>query len=473
MLSLFPTKKSDPALAPYSDGLVFGFFNALTWQIATGTPMVLFAERLGASSFEVGLAYSFVFLLTPVQIAATALLPRYGFKLVSLGGWRARSFFLALPVFLGVLAPDPVKPWMLGLFIASVFFFCFFRSIGAAAMTTWFIGLLPGSLRGRYFASDQYYSNIAGVATLLTSAGLFAVLPVYTALLCQYLLALVGSTLSYYALRRLPDIEKPTSFSLVSVLRDTPRHLFAPSDFRRYVWIAVWYAVVTTSIPPFAAYFLMVNRDLSPGTIMLFEVLRYGGVVLGAWLIRRRIDDTGAKPFFLLSLLITSCVAACWWGYLRYGLGGMSALSLMYFGLGLGAVFWTVANLHYLPRITAAPERALFVSIHGAVTSFLGGLSPILLGFLLKQSDAHGTPAVNAHLFQWFFVSVIGSGCIMALLVTRIHEDKNLRSEPLMFGNSVFRPFRAITYLVNALSIQNLLKSGESGRKEEKDPGAR
>ena len=91
MPSLVPTTKSDPELAPYRAGLLFGFFNALTWQIGIGTPMVLFAERLGASSFQVGLAYSFVFLLTPVQVAATTLLPRFGFKRVTLGGWGVRS----------------------------------------------------------------------------------------------------------------------------------------------------------------------------------------------------------------------------------------------------------------------------------------------------------------------------------------------------------------------------------------------
>ena len=51
---------------------------------------VRFAEQLGATPFQVGLAYSFVFVLTPVQILSTALVPRYGFKAVMLGGWRTR-----------------------------------------------------------------------------------------------------------------------------------------------------------------------------------------------------------------------------------------------------------------------------------------------------------------------------------------------------------------------------------------------
>jgi hypothetical protein len=79
--------------------------------------MVLFAERLGASSFQVGLAYSFVFLLTPVQVAATALLPHFGFKRVTLGGWGIRSFFLVLPVWLAVLAPETGQPWMVCVFL--------------------------------------------------------------------------------------------------------------------------------------------------------------------------------------------------------------------------------------------------------------------------------------------------------------------------------------------------------------------
>ena len=39
--TLFPTAKTDPELAPFRAGIVFAFFNALSWQIGIGTPMVL------------------------------------------------------------------------------------------------------------------------------------------------------------------------------------------------------------------------------------------------------------------------------------------------------------------------------------------------------------------------------------------------------------------------------------------------
>jgi len=443
---LFPTAKSDPELVPYRPGIVFAFFNALSWQIGIGTPMVLFAEQLGAGPFEVGLAYSFVFVLTPVQILSTALLPRYGYKAVMLGGWGTRSVFLAVPAVLALLALGGERPWMVHALVWSVFFFCLCRSIGAASGISWFYAILPASIRGRYFASDQFAAAVASIGTLLACAGLFALLPVYWALLAQYLIALAGSTVSYFALRRMPDGERPVSISLRTVLRDTPRHLLRPSIFRTYAWLAVAAAVFATPIPPFAAYFLKVGAGMTTAQIMVFEVARYSGVMVAAWLVRRRIDETGARPFFLLALGIYAAVSVHWWFFLRDGFGGDVGVWVSYFFIGLGAATWAMANLSYLPKTVTAEDRTLAVAIHGAVTALLGGVSPVVWGLLLKGGEGRG---VDAAMFQWFFVSVIVGAAVLSSLVARLPEDKAHPAEPIVIGNAILRPFRAMTYLAS------------------------
>jgi hypothetical protein len=448
MRTLFPTAKSDPELAPFRSGIVFAFFNALSWQIGIGTPMVLFAEQLGATPFQVGLAYSFVFVLTPVQILSTALLPRYGFKAVMLGGWRTRSLFLGVPALLAALALRGEQPWMVPALVWSVFFFCFFRSIGAASGISWFYAILPEGVRGRYFASDQLASAVASVGTLLTCALLFALLPIYWALLAQYLIALAGSTISYFSLKRLPDAERPMSISLGTVLRDTPRLLFTRSNFSRYVWLVVACAVIATPIPPFAAYFLKVGAKLSTAQIMVFEVFRYSGVMAAAWVIRRRIDVTGARPFFLLALGLYAVVGVYWWWYLQNGLGGIGGIMAAYFLLGLGAATWAIANLNYLPKIVSSADRTLAVAIHGAVTAFVGGLSPVLWGMLLKSDDG-AARSLDTDMFQWFFVSVVVGGIVLSSLAARLPEEKGQSVDPILIGNAILRPFRAMTYLAN------------------------
>ena len=455
--SLFPTAKTDPELAPFRPGLVFAFFNAMAWQIGIGTPMVLFAEQLGATPFEVAVAYSFVFVLTPLQIVSTALLPRYGFKALMLGGWRTRSFFLGVPALLAVLMIAGAKEqrWMIQALVWSVFFFCVFRSIGAASGNSWFYAILPERVRGRYFASDQFVSAVAGVATLLASAAFFAFLPVYAALLAQYVIALAGSTVSYFSLKRLPDAERPTSINLRTVLRDTPRHLFVASAFRNYVWLAVGCAVIATPIPPFAAYYLKVGPQLSTAQIMLAEVLRYSGVIVAAWVIRRRIDAVGAKPFLAVAMAIYAAVGAYWWVFLENGFGGIGGIFAVYFMLGLGTATWAIANLNYLPRLTGDAERTLLVSIHGAVTAFVGGLSPTVWGFFLKQGEGPAR-SIDTDVFQWFFLSVVGGAGVLLLFFRRLPENKDQKVEPLFIGDAILRPLRAATALVNLIDPRAL-----------------
>jgi MFS family permease len=457
MPTLFPTAKSDPELYPFRPGLTFAFFNALAWQIGIGTPMVLFAEQLGATPFQVALAYSFVFVLTPLQIVSTALLPRYGFRALMLGGWRTRSFFLGVPALLAILMMlgQREQPWMVQALVWSVFLFCVFRSIGAASGNSWFYAILPERARGRYFATDQFVSAIAGVATLLASAALFAFLPVYPALLAQYFIALAGSTISYYSLKRLPDAERPTSISLRTVLRDTPRHLFAPSAFRNYVWLAVACAAISTPIPPFAAYYLKVGPQLSTAQIMMAEVVRYTGVIVAAWWIRPRIDATGARPFFLVAMALYGCVGVYWWFFLENGFGGLAGVLGVYFVLGLGAATWAIANLNYLPRIVGAEDRTLAVSIHGAVTAFLGGLSPTIWGLFLKTGE-EGSRAIDPVVFQYFFLSVVVVGSLLVPFFWRLPEQKDAPVEPLIIGDAVLRPLRAATALVNLIDPRSL-----------------
>ncbi len=453
---IFPTKKSDPELAPVRSGLVFGFFNALTWQVGLGTPLVLFAQQLGATPLQVGLATSFVLLLTPIQILSTALLPRYGFKTVMLGGWGTRSLFLVVPIVLAALVPYwGVLGWMAHALVWSVFFFCLCRSVGAAAFNPWIYAIVPERARGRYFANDQFVSSIASVATLLVCAGLFALLPVFNALLVQYAIALTGSTLSFFALKKLPDGPRPVAISVASVVKSTPRHIFAPGLFRTYLWIVVGYCVISTPIPAFVAYYLKAVPKFSLWEIIGFEVVRYFGVFLSAGVIRGRIDRVGAKPFLLISLALYVAVGIFWWLFLRSGFGGTPGVVVAYFLLGMGVAGWTIANLGYLPKIVPDGERPLMVSIHGAVTSCLGGCAPIVWGWFLKTpaDENGGGGEIDVAVFGWFFVSVVVSALVLSWLVKRLPENTEEKVEPLSIGSAVLRPFRAMSYLVSLIEV--------------------
>ncbi|HEX9781393.1 MAG TPA: MFS transporter [Opitutaceae bacterium] len=441
--------RGDPeelSLRPFRPGLMFGFFNAMTWQVALGTPMVLFAERLGASAFAVGLAYSFVFVLTPVQVLATALLPKYGYKRMMLSGWGLRSLFLLPPVALAWMAPATGATWMVVAFIGSVFFFTFFRSIGSCAYLPWLNALLPGRIRGKYFASEQTTAGVGGVGTLLLSALSFKVLPLYVAFFLQYLFAFLGSWLSAVALSRLRDAEKPSALSLGDVLRATPRMIFAPSTFRRFLFIGIWAGTAVSAIPPFCAYYLRVGPQLSAAQIVLFTTVQYAGVISGAFSLRNRVDHFGARPFFIISLAAYAGIGIFWVFLLRGAFAGLGPIYVMYFLLGVAASSWFSASMKFLPQVVEPGQKALAYSIHGAVTSLVSGLAPVGWGLFIKgHSEAS---SIDPVAFQAFFITAIVSALGISLLVARLPEE--IEKTPGWFpGGFSLRPFRAFTFFAS------------------------
>jgi MFS family permease len=461
---LFRRSKTTDPLAPFRPALGFSAFNALTWQVALGTPMVLFAERLGASAFEVGLAYSFVFLVTPIQVLATALLPRYGYRRVMLGGWFLRSLFLVPPLIIAAMAPSRGSGWMIALFIVSVFLFSFMRAIGGCAYLPWLYAILPANQRGKHFAGEQLYASVAGVLTLLSCAALFRWLPIYTALFWQYLIAVAGAALSYWTLSQLHDAERPAPVSLGSTLRDAPKYLLRPSRLRLFLGITVMFGVATAGIPPFAAYYLRAEAGLSPANILLFTTLQYIGVIGGATSLRNLIDRAGPKLFFRLALLLYALVASFWLLFLQGHPALAYGLPLVYLCMGLAASFWFSANLSYLPAITFERGRALAVSVHGAITALAAGLSPVVWGLFLKQPGE--ATAVNASAFQVFFAVALAVALLLLLPVARLRMP-GAGLGAIQVGSMALRPFRALTYLTTFIEPR---RNGSAEQDPEEPP---
>ena len=444
-----PTQKNDPGLYPYRRGLYFAFFNALNWQVATATPTVLFMAYLGADSFQTGLVYSWPLLLTPVQVLATVLLPRLGFKRLTMAGWGARSWFLLVPLAIALLSRQGLARWMIPAMVAAMFLYSLSRSVGAAAITTWLQGLVPESVRGRYWSTDQIMSGTASVGTLVLCAVCFTWLPLSWAFSLLYAFSITGAWQALRCLRALPDIERPTVMSLTTIRDETPRHLFGPGPFRPYLWLAVFYFVVMTPLVPFGAYYLQTVAGFAPASIMGYTVLQYAGTIGGSWFMRSRIDRTGTKPFLRLSFALISLAAAGWLAGLRWTPVLPWLLPALYLMLGAGTGMFTAANVSYLAKILPVQERALPVSLHGALCYFIGGLAPVAWGLLLKGGGA--VPSLNLVAFQWFFVVTLAGAVTLVLLVNRL-EERAGHVDPLLEGGWLFRPIRAVTYLINLAS---------------------
>ena len=445
---IFPSKTHHPELYPYRGGIYFSFFNALNWQVAIGTPTVLFMQQLGANSFQVGLVFAWTFLLTPAQVLSTTLLSRYGYKKLTMAGWGARSVCLLVPIGLSLLAPPSPVSWMINAMVVTTFVYCLLRAVGTSALTTWFYQLVPADLRGRYWATDQLTTGVAVGVSLLVYAIFFTFLPTYTAFILLYLIAVLGALFAYQQLKKLPDAEKPKPISLEKVMTETPRLMMQPSFFRSYLWISVTFFAGITPLSPFAVYYLKASAGVSTAQVILLTMLTYVGLIAANIAMRKHIDQIGAKPFFKAAFLSYALISAAWISFLATGGKAYWTLPLLFFLQGAGSGFWNSANLSYLVKILPEQDRALPVSIHGAVMTFIGGCTPVLWGLFLKvPGDA---PSINVEVFTGYYVSLLVLCIALVFFVRRLPETAGPVG-PIFQGSWVLRPFRAVATLVNLI----------------------
>jgi hypothetical protein len=406
-----PAPAAPDPLRPFRAGIWFGGFNGVTWMIGLGTPMVLMAEQLGADAFRVGLAAAFVFLLLPVQVLATSTLARLGYRRQMVFGWGVRALFLLVPLALALQAPSPPAPWMADALVASVFGFCFFRAFGVAAHVPWLAAILPIEVRGRFFATEGVVTSAVGVGTLLLCSALFARLPGYDAFAIVYVLALAGSALAIASLLRLPDAAPPAPIPVRSLYRELRRLWREPGPYRTFLRLSLLGALVTSSIGPFATYYLRAEAELPASSVLTFTAAQFAGQLAGGWSIRLTLDGAPLRRFFRLAALGFAGFDAFWLAYVAGASALQAWLPAAYFAFGAASGVHNAAHSTYLPDLTSVERRPVALAVFTAVFGMLAGLAPMAWGLALREGGA--APGVHEGRFAFFFALGIASQVLL------------------------------------------------------------
>jgi len=186
---------------------LFSTFNALSYQIVLGSPMVLYAKTLGASATVLGIIIGMMPLLVIFQIPAASYIPRFGFKRFVFAGWGMRVMFIFAMALVPLTGAFLDAKNRLGLMLMLLFCFNLSRGISSCAWLPWITALVPAALRGRYLSRDQAVQNLASFFAFLVAAGClageshalqFSVLFAYSA---------ITGAISLSFLKRIPDAE--------------------------------------------------------------------------------------------------------------------------------------------------------------------------------------------------------------------------------------------------------------------------
>jgi len=454
-----PSRPDAPGVPNLQPAYWFSAFNALSFQVVLGGPMVLYAKTLGASATVLGVVAGMMPLLTISQIPAAAFVDRIGYRRFVIGGWSTRILFIFLmalvPLAGTVMSPVARLAALLGL----LFCFNLSRGISSCAWLPWITGLVPIESRGRYLAGDQACSNSASFVCFLTVAALlgagswFPAPPQEWQFSIAFLFSALMGTLSLTFLKRMPDTPVPADSA--SGKGPVPwLALASHPPFRRLLELDAVWSLAYGGLTTFIVAFLKSGSNLGDGRILALMSVQFLGGLGALWFGGRRLDLHGSKPAFGFIMLAGSMVGLGWFLFAsRIVTPHPGTVLLLILPLGLLNALFSAANNRLAMAIVPRQGRNHFFALFSVVWQVTLGLSPILWGlFIDLVGDSGGRwLGMDWNRYSLFFALVMFAFGAAFLQSRRLEEPKAAGVETLLRELFVQEPQRAFSRLLGRL----------------------
>ncbi|HXM04447.1 MAG TPA: MFS transporter [Chthoniobacterales bacterium] len=360
----------------------FSLYNQLNFQITLGTPLVLYAKSLGASSTTIGIVAALAPLLTVLQLPTAYFIPRVGYKRFVLLGWFSRTltvFSLALlPLLTAFDNATKVSLMLMALFIFNVL-----RGISTGAWLPWLTSLIPEERRGNFLRKDQTYVQIGGLLAMVLSTVVLwnNAKPWHFALL--FFLSACAATLSLFFIRLVPEVEVGEQVRTSSQPVPWGAMLKYP-PFTRLLIFTVVYNWVIGGLAAFVVGFLQHIGGFSDGMILGCNMFAFVGAAISVQLVSGLMNRTGTKPILRIALVCYFWAVICWLLISSELLTTTPVMVvLIYLILGVAGGLFGIANTRIAMDTMPLMGRNHFFALFTVFTSISLGLAPICWGIFL------------------------------------------------------------------------------------------
>ena len=358
---------------------IYEWFNASSWVVVLGSPMLLYFQRLHASATVLALAASLAPLMSTLQIPAAPYVEKIGYRRIVVNGWTARSLFI-----LGMTAvaflPDSVdRTTRIVVMLFLMLGYNVLRGFSLCGIMPWFTHIVPESRRGEFLAKDQMSSSIAVVVSLTIFSWVLGGTERWYSLGVVYLLSSISAFISVRFLRRVPDVAVEKIVENPNPLPWKAMFLYPP--FQRFIRYNVVINVAQGASGVFWVRFFRTTLHISDSYILLVGSLTTAVLALALYLVSQIIDRTGSRPALTLSGVIFVCHFTIW-GCVAAGFIPATRELVIFQCVvsGLGSALWNLANLRAVIGIVPVLGRAHFLALYSVAANLTLALVPLLWG---------------------------------------------------------------------------------------------
>ena len=436
---------------------IYEGLNAVSYQICLGSPLILFANQLGASAVVLGILAGLSPLTSIVQLAVAPHAEKIGYRKLMVNGWTARVSILILLVILPLVAHQIGETVAIWVMLVVMFTFTLSRGIAVCSWMPWISAIVPRSLRGFFLSWDRLFVN-GGTLIALGISGVILLQHTMLGYSAVFLISFLGGMASLFFLRRIPEpaVSATPTDTETAAEKMNWRAILADGAFTRLVFFSCMVQLVVAASNTFTVVFVRDQVGLGDGPILW---LTAGAALLSmfaAQVLRLKADEMGSKPLLVFALV--------WWGvyfllWFLLSVNGMSqpvlTVCLLMLANGFFAAVYDLALTRLLMNVAGdRPASAQYFALHSVVTSVITGVAPIAWGLLLdalEGASAHFSGFIltqYSYLFglQWLLLLLVG------VSLAWLREQNALPFRQVVYDTFIARPVKRIAGHIPAIS---------------------
>jgi len=421
----------------------FQSFNALSYWIILGPPIVLLTLWLGGDSRAVGIVSSIMPFLTILQIPSTRYIARLGYRRAMLTGWTSRTMIILglvfLPFFKGIWSPERL---MLVL-VFFIFSWSFLRGMANASWLPWLKELIPSGQRGRYFAWENIFIQVMSLIILFLSGLILGNKPTALRFSIIYFISFASGVVSLLFLGRIPSVEisgcDESRTSIFTSLKNAVRDI----SYRRFLLFIFIFTLSNAGFDSFTVLFLKRETALADRMILWLGAASSASMIGSLVFAGGLIDRWGSRPIMKICLIQTIVYLTVWVLLSERALNPVILLMVflfIFYGMVKATIWIATWRLTFIsvPHTNSLMALAIFNTGMG----ILGGISPLVWGYLLNK-----IPHVWLSPFGYYFLSLILLTLAAFMALSRVREAKAEQTRDVAIALLTL-PVRSIVQLI-------------------------
>ncbi|HEX6386813.1 MAG TPA: MFS transporter [Anaerolineae bacterium] len=433
------------SIAAYATNSVFVQFTFF------GSAFVLLVSQLGLSKSQIGALLSFFPYAGLIALFIAPAVARFGYKRTYL------TFFAARKLVTGGLLLTPLILARFGFQATLVYVyavtltFALCRAIGETGYYPWHQEYVPGSVRGRYSATNNMFSTLTGLVAVSVASFVIERSAGLSGYMWLIGVGVLFGLASVWCSSHVPGgAPVPKSGPDAGARRDF-RSALADSDFLRFLFGASFITLAVTPMTSFLPLFMEEQVGISAGNVILIQTGTLVGGLISTYWWGWAADRYGSQPVALLGAFILVLLPVFWMAMPRYSELSLYVALAIALAQGIANMGWLIGSGRlYHVSIVPPAKKTDYMALYYAWVGIVGGTSQLLGGQLLQA-----TAGISGQFLVFTidpYVSLFALGLIFPLvsivLLRGVQADSRVTVEEFAFMFLRGNPFRAMTSLV-------------------------